>query len=267
MKPKSVITALIADHFDEDYPEDYPDDSLPTVPPSTSTTKGSKAAHDLSLPDHEFSNYDDYYYYEDDDESKTRRKRAVNRAIKCNPNTGCCFCISKGSLNDTNFRNFYTFFLTDNPNMDCPKSGHAAYGDAVRVTAIDDSQPFPNMMVNASNFMAFHTILKTSKDYYEALRWARNLTAQLESMINEGLPEDEKVTVFPYSVFYVFYEQYLTMWHDTLKSLGVSLVAIFVVTFFMMGLDLVSSIISLIVIVMILTNLGGMMYWYVTFCI
>ena len=67
--------------------------------------------------------------------------------------------------------------------------------------------------------------------------------------------------VFPYSIFYVFYEQYLTMWHDTLKSLGISLLAIFVVTFFMMGLDFMSSVISLIVITMILINLCGMMYW------
>ena len=82
-----------------------------------------------------------------------------------------------------------------------------------------------------------------------------------EMNINEGLEEDQKVKVFPYSVFYVFYEQYLQMWHDTLKSLGISLLAIFLVTFFLLGLDLVSAVISLVVIVMILVNLAGMMYW------
>ena len=82
-----------------------------------------------------------------------------------------------------------------------------------------------------------------------------------EMNINEGLEEDQKVKVFPYSVFYVFYEQYLQMWYDTLKSLGISLLAIFLVTFFLLGLDLVSAVISLVVIVMILVNLAGMMYW------
>jgi len=39
--------------------------------------------------------------------------------------------------------------------------------------------------------MAFHTILKTSEDYYEALRWARKLTDNLTLTLNEGLPESE----------------------------------------------------------------------------
>ena len=60
--------------------------------------------------------------------------------------------------------------------------------------------------------------------------------------------------MFPYSVFYVFYEQYLTMWEDTLQSLGISLMAILVVTFLLMGFDLCSSLIILLVIIMILVR-------------
>jgi Niemann-Pick C1 protein len=60
----------------------------------------------------------------------------------------------------------------------------------------------------------------------------------------------------------VFYEQYLTMWPDTLKSLGISVGAIFIVTFILMGLDIFSSLVVLITIVMIVTNLGGLMYWW-----
>ena len=39
--------------------------------------------------------------------------------------------------------------------------------------------------------MAFHTILKSSKDYYEALRWARLLTDRLQETINKNLTEDQ----------------------------------------------------------------------------
>ena len=92
--------------------------------------------------------------------------------------------------------------------------------------------------MNASNFMAFHSILKTSKDYTKALAWSRKLTDELEGTINKDLPEASQIQVFSYSIFYVFYEQYLTMWEDTLQSLGISLLAIFVVTYILMGFDL-----------------------------
>ena len=64
------------------------------------------------------------------------------------------------------------------------------------------------------------------------------------------------------SIFYVFYEQYLTTWPDTLFSIGVSLAAIFVVTFLLMGLDVFSSIVVVITITMIVVNIGGLMYWW-----
>lgn len=114
--------------------------------------------------------------------------------------------------------------------------------------------------------MAYHTILKTSQDYYESMRAARVVSANLTNMINNKLKEqghaENSIEVFPYSVFYVFYEQYLTMWPDTLKSMGISLVAIFVVTFILMGFDIFSSIVVLITITMIIVNIGGLMYWW-----
>jgi len=71
--------------------------------------------------------------------------------------------------------------------------------------------------VSASTFFAFHTILKTSKDYYEAMGWARRLSDNLTLMINGNDTSGDGVNVFPYSIFYVFYEQYLTMVEDTVR--------------------------------------------------
>lgn len=68
--------------------------------------------------------------------------------------------------------------------------------------------------------------------------------------------------VFPYSVFYVFYEQYLTMWRDTLQSLGISFATIFVVTFLLTGFDIYSALIIELIVVMIVTNIGGLMYFW-----
>ncbi|KAK2584243.1 hypothetical protein KPH14_006655 [Odynerus spinipes] len=160
------------------------------------------------------------------------------------------------------FEKYVSFFLEDNPDVSCAKGGHAAYGHAVNYVT-DRNTGLSK--VGASYFMAYHTILKSSADYYESMRAARLVSANITNMINENLKvlgENRTVEVFPYSVFYVFYEQYLTMWPDTLQSIGISLLAIFVVTFLLMGLDIFSSLVVLITITMIVVNIGGLMYWW-----
>ena len=77
------------------------------------------------------------------------------------------------------------WFLSANPGDVCPSgkqpirsqgwhhvthippitAGHAAYGESVKLEQSEGGL----MKVGSSNFMAFHSILKTSKDYYMAL--------------------------------------------------------------------------------------------------
>ena len=55
------------------------------------------------------------------------------------------------------------------------------------------------------------------------------------------------------------------MWPDTLKSISISLLAVFLVTFLLMGLDLWNSVVVVVTITMIIVNIGGLMYfWGVT---
>lgn len=138
-----------------------------------------------------------------------------------------------------------SWFLQDNPDADtCPKAGHAAYGQAVNIKSSPDSL---YSEIGATYYQGYHSVLKTSYDYYSALKGARNVAANLTETINRRLKETNQtasVNVFPYSVFYVFYEQYLTMWPDTLKSMGISVLSIFIVTFILMGFDLFSALVS-----------------------
>ena len=157
------------------------------------------------------------------------------------------------------------WFLHQNPGESCPKAGHGAFADSLKLNQIEQSVQLDESIkyeVASSNFMAFHTILRTSEDYYTALKRTRELTDSITERINANRPQDKQVNVFPYSIFYVFYEQYLTMWKDTLISVGISISTIFVVTFLLMGFDLHSAIIILLVIILILINLGAMMYWW-----
>lgn len=115
------------------------------------------------------------------------------------------------------------------------------------------------LKVGASHFMTYHTVLKTSEDFYSALTQARVIAANISMMLSK---DNAPVEVYPYSIFYVFYEQYLTMWHDVLVSLAISAAAVFVVTFILLGLDIHSAIVVLITIAMIIVNLFGLMYWW-----
>lgn len=158
-----------------------------------------------------------------------------------------------------------SFFLKDNPDSDCAKGGHAAYSSAVDLSNSNQN----NNQVIASYFMTYHTILKTSSDYFEALRGARKISKNITETIRNSLRvagrselEVQQIEVFPYSVFYVFYEQYLTMWPDTLRSLLVSILAIFIVTFVLMGFNLNLSLVVVITITMIITNIGALMYFW-----
>ncbi|XP_038222649.1 NPC intracellular cholesterol transporter 1 [Zerene cesonia] len=159
------------------------------------------------------------------------------------------------------FQRYVPYFLQDNPSSTgCVKGGHAAYGHALNYQLNKT-----RAVVGATYFQGYHTVLKTSHDYYSALRAARGIAANLTETLNAQLRElgaARAVSVFPYSVFYVFYEQYLTMWPDTLKSMGISVLSIFIVTFVLMGFDLFSALVVVITITMIVVNLGGLMYWW-----
>jgi Niemann-Pick C1 protein len=58
----------------------------------------------------------------------------------------------------------------------------------------------------------------------------------------------------------VFYEQYLTIWHDGAINLAISLSSIFVVAFLLMGLDWHTALIICMTIAMIIVDMFGAMY-------
>ncbi|XP_076063159.1 Niemann-Pick type C-1a isoform X2 [Oratosquilla oratoria] len=165
--------------------------------------------------------------------------------------------------NPEDFGTYLPMFLKDNPDGICPKGGHAAYGQTVKVIYDESGNPSPG----ANAFMTYHVVLKNSRQFYEALRAARHVANNITQMLNmvekdgQMVPSGEiKYEVFPYSVFYVFYEQYLTMWEDTVRMLAISVFSVFIITLLMMGLDLASSLIIMVTVVLILTNMGGLMY-------
>jgi Niemann-Pick C1 protein len=207
--------------------------------------------------------------YVDWSASSTCCKYFKNNGSFCpHSKTSCAKCNivlnEQGRPGPDTFNKYISYFLEDNPDSSCAKAGHAAYGSGVKLnydTATNATS------IGATYFMAYHTVLKSSADYYEALRSARKISANITRTIQAKLrlqgrteADIQQIQVFPYSVFYVFYEQYLTMWPDTLKSMGLSVLAIFCVTYLLMGFDIHSALVVVITITMIVINLGGLMY-------
>ncbi|XP_048363973.1 NPC intracellular cholesterol transporter 1 [Sphaerodactylus townsendi] len=148
------------------------------------------------------------------------------------------------------FMKFLPMFLSDNPNPKCGKGGHAAYSSAVDLI-------HNNSEVGATYFMTFHTVLKTSADFIDAMKKAQMIAANITETM--GIQE-KKYRVFPYSVFYVFYEQYLTIVADTISNLGFSLGSIFLVTMVLLGFEVWAAIVVSLTIAMILVNMFGVMW-------
>ena len=113
---------------------------------------------------------------------------------------------------------------------------------------------------SATYIMTYRRVLKTSQDFYESLEKSRQLAQQLTKKLQSDGRTDAIVRSYSYPD--VFYEQYLTMWRDTTKSLLLSIFAIFVVMYLFLGLDLYSATIIAFTIIMIIINLMGMMYWW-----
>ncbi|XP_012618819.2 NPC1-like intracellular cholesterol transporter 1 [Microcebus murinus] len=149
------------------------------------------------------------------------------------------------------FHKYLPWFLSDPPNIKCPKGGLAAYSTSVNLSS--DGQ------VLASRFMAYHKPLHNSQDYTEALRAARELAANITADMRKVPGTDPAFEVLPYTISNVFYEQYLTILPEGLFMLSICLVPTFVVCCVLLGMDLRSGILNLFSIIMILVDTVGLM--------
>lgn len=142
------------------------------------------------------------------------------------------------------FKEKLPWFLSALPSADCAKGGHGAYTNSVELNGFEDG------VIRASSFRTYHTPLNKQVDFVNSMRAAR----EFSSRVSDSL----KIEVFPYSVFYMFFEQYLDIWKTALISLAVAIGAVFVVCL-VITCSVWSSGIIVLVLVMILVDLLGVM--------
>ncbi|XP_041981624.1 NPC intracellular cholesterol transporter 1 homolog 1b-like [Aricia agestis] len=154
------------------------------------------------------------------------------------------------------FYKYIPFFLQDDPSDACPKGGLASYYSNVNYILDADGRAH----VHDSNFMAYHTTLKTSQDFIAATRNGYEISDSITAVIREQTGTD--VEVFPYSVFYVFFEQYLTMWADTIKFLSYCLIGTLVINLIATGFNIVITLALMITVIMVMIDMMGIMYMW-----
>ncbi|KAM6341622.1 LOW QUALITY PROTEIN: NPC1-like intracellular cholesterol transporter 1 [Podargus strigoides] len=156
------------------------------------------------------------------------------------------------------FERFLPWFLHDRPTLQCAKGGLGAYDTSL---SMDD-----NGTILATRFMAYQRPLRSSQEYTEALRAARALAEEITSTLRQVPGTHPEFRVFPYTVTYVYYEQYLTVVAEGVFTLALCLVPTFGVSFLLLGMDLRSSAATLLTIAMVLLDtVGAMALWDVPY--
>jgi Niemann-Pick C1 protein len=145
-----------------------------------------------------------------------------------------------GSPRGDEFLHYLDFWLQSVPNDDCPLGGAAAYKDAIVVV---------NSTIK-SHFRTSHTNLNHQEDYIAAYKAARRISNEIQDSIGGS--------VFPYSIFYIFFDQYISLVPLTFTLLGSALGAICIASAILLG-SIKTAILLTFTVAMIVVDVAGVM--------
>ncbi|QIX01986.1 hypothetical protein AMS68_007503 [Peltaster fructicola] len=128
------------------------------------------------------------------------------------------------------------------PGEEC-LAGKAAYGDAVRYNLNRTTTP-------ATHFRTAHTPLRSQEDFINAYASARRIA--------NDISERNNIDVFPYSKFYIFFEQYATIRGLSVGLVGAALAIILVITSILLG-SVATGLVVTITVAMIVIDVVGTM--------
>lgn len=147
------------------------------------------------------------------------------------------------------FLDFYDLWIDMAPDDDCPLGGKAAYGDAI----VSDHKA---VTINTSHFRTFHIPLRSQDQFISAYASARRIA--------NDLSQELQLEVYPYSVFYIFFEQYTYIVSMAFEILGLAILSIFIVTSSLLGSLRCGLIVMSVVIMILIDVIGVMTLWGVS---
>ncbi|KAI1499472.1 patched sphingolipid transporter [Biscogniauxia marginata] len=169
----------------------------------------------------------------------------------CKENGGVCFANRDPPWNITldgmpegeEFIHYLEKFLVAPTTEECPLGGQAAYGQAVVVDA-------EKINVPASHFRTMHTPLRGQDDFIDAYASARRIADEVS--LQTG------AEVFPYSTFYIFFDQYASIVNLTGALLGSAVAIIFVVASILLGSVVTALVVTVTVVMTVVDIIGAM---------
>lgn len=144
------------------------------------------------------------------------------------------------------FMRYLKQWLVSPTTEECPLAGKASFGTALSITP-DDSE------IVASHFRTFHSPLKSQADFINSFEAAHRIA--------NDISEKTGASVFPYSLHYVFFDQYAHIIGITQEVLGVGLGAVLLVTALMLGSWRTGIIVTGVVALTVTTVMGVMAIW------
>ena len=125
----------------------------------------------------------------------------------------------------------------------CPLGGKAPYSNAV---VIDDA----HNTINASHFRTSHTPLRSQDEFIQAYIAARRIA--------NDISREHNIDIFPYSKFYIFFDQYVSIVRLTGTLLGSAVAIIFVLTSVILGSIATGAVVTTTVVMIVVDIIGTM---------
>lgn len=154
------------------------------------------------------------------------------------------------------FNDYLAKWLKSKSTQDCPVAA-SAYADAV----VPD---YDRTTILASHFRTSHTPLRSQKDFIAAYRSARRISKEIESYQSRSDDEGQGLTVFPYSKFYIFFDQYLSIIPLSAALLGSALALILLLTTVLLGSLRTALVVTATVAMTLIDIIGAMALFHVS---
>ncbi|KAH8830662.1 patched family-domain-containing protein [Flagelloscypha sp. PMI_526] len=152
----------------------------------------------------------------------------------------------EGLPQDEEFMFYLTQWLKSPTNQDCPLAGQASFGAAL---SLDSNKT----KVIASHFRTFHSPLRTQADFINSFHAAHRIA--------DDISQETGSEVFPYSLHYVFFDQYAHIVAITQEILGLGLGSVLLVTALMLGSWRTGIVITICVALTVVNVMGVMAAW------